>query len=199
MKDDEKEIIRPVEADGIQEYDNQLPRWWLWLFCGTIVYGTAFWIYKEVLDGESIIESYNDDIAEIENIRLEAAKAQEAEQKSQVDSEGGGNTLSLAEKLKSPEYIAEGKATYASFCLPCHGPDGGGTIGPNLTDHFWLHGSSDEEIVKVISNGVPEKGMVAWLPVMGKKKVEQAAAYIISLIGTTPAKPKPPQGEKSER
>jgi cytochrome c oxidase cbb3-type subunit 3 len=90
--------------------------------------------------------------------------------------------------------IAAGKETFATNCVPCHGQQGQGIIGPNLTDNYWLHGNTYADIVNTITNGVPDKGMIAWKATLNPEKIRQVAAYVLSLKGTNPPNPKPPQG-----
>ena len=91
--------------------------------------------------------------------------------------------------------LEAGKAVFAQNCVPCHGPQGQGVIGPNLTDEYWLHGNTYADIVTTITNGVPEKGMISWKATLGSQRIQQVAAYVVSLQGTHPPNPKPPQGQ----
>jgi cytochrome c oxidase cbb3-type subunit 3 len=91
--------------------------------------------------------------------------------------------------------IATGKATYATNCASCHGPAGGGIIGPNLTDDYWIHGGSLAEIRTVVADGVLDKGMPPWNKLLKPDQVNAVVAYISTLRGTNPAGAKPPQGE----
>ena len=95
--------------------------------------------------------------------------------------------------------MAAGKTHYMTNCMPCHGAAGEGTIGPNLTDESWVHGGSDDAIIKTIAVGVAAKGMPGWKAVLGQKKVEQVAAYVISLQGSNPANGKAAEGEVFKR
>ena len=187
MQQNNNDKVRPVSADGIQEFDNQLPTWWVGLFYLTVVIGIAYGLYKYTFNGESLIEAYNTELA----APVVAAPTAPAPDSAAVSV----SAVPLAERFKDPAMIAAGKATFTTYCTPCHGQDGGGIIGPNLTDHFSLHGHSPEQIVQVISEGVLEKGMASWKPTLGQAKVEEVASYVFSLIGTTPLAPKAPQGE----
>jgi cytochrome c oxidase cbb3-type subunit 3 len=188
MKNDTpKDLLRPVEADGIQEFDNQLPRWWVWLFYITTIIGVVYAINLHMAGGETLIQAYNSGIEEQKNALSQASASS--------GSDGDG---SQAWSITDPESIAKGKEDYTINCVPCHADDGGGGIGPNLTDKHWLHGNTPDELVKVIADGVPEKGMVPWKPVLGEAKVRQLASYVWSLQGTTPKNPKEPQGDLKE-
>ena len=189
MQKNQKDQVRPVSADGIQEFDNQLPTWWVGLFYLTVVIGIGYGLYKYMFNGESLIEAYDSEISAQMTTKVAQEKSvssDPAEQASEVP---------LAERVKDPAMIAAGKVTFQAYCVPCHGSDGGGVIGPNLTDHNFLHGHTPEDVVRVISDGVLDKGMANWKPVLGQAKVEETAAYVLSLLGTTPLAPKAPQGE----
>ncbi|MCY1540631.1 Cbb3-type cytochrome c oxidase subunit CcoP [compost metagenome] len=95
-----------------------------------------------------------------------------------------------------PKMIAEGKMVFNANCTACHGPDGGGLVGPNLTDAFWLHGGSINDVFKTIKYGVLDKGMTSWEKTLSSKKIAEVSNYIMSLQGSTPANAKAPQGEK---
>jgi cytochrome c oxidase cbb3-type subunit 3 len=101
------------------------------------------------------------------------------------------NVTLLADK----EGIEAGAKIYQEKCAVCHINDGGGSVGPNLTDPYWLHGGDVKSIFKTIKYGVPAKGMVAWQNSFNGKQMQQLASFVKSLQGTTPAKPKEPQGE----
>lgn len=179
---EETDVVRPNVVDGIEEYDNPLPYWWVWLFKGTVAFGFAYlaWVHGY---GLSTIDS------ELQKSQVQFAE----EQKSKNASTSSGD---FTERSHEPQLVAEGKGIFVSNCAPCHGADGGGTVGPNLTDVYWLHGGAPADVLKVITSGVPEKGMLAWGPILGAAKVEAAAAYVLSLQGTKPATPKEPQGEE---
>jgi cytochrome c oxidase cbb3-type subunit 3 len=195
MNKDNKEILRPTKADGIQEFDNALPRWWVGLFYLCIILGVGYGVHLHFMGGETLIQAYDAQMA---------AQSQQSQQSGGLAAEGGSSEGSenaarpLAERMKDEANIREGKAIFATNCAPCHGPDGGGVIGPNLTDKYWIHGNTPEDLVRVIGEGVPEKGMVAWTPVFGLTKVEHVAAYVLSQVGTSPATAKAPEGNLFE-
>ena len=174
--------------DGIFEYDNDLPRWWVVMFFITIVFSIAymFWYHSGLFSDSTLESEYAEE--------LTAAK-------SELASKGADSETTTAVAFdytaasKDPATVAAGKAVFQTSCAPCHGTEGQGVIGPNLTDDFWIHGSTPAELEKVILNGVLAKGMPAWGEVLGKEKVRQTLAYIITLQGTNQAGAKPPQGE----
>lgn len=174
------------EYDGIREYDNRLPNWWLYTLFGSIVFAAAYWIYYEHLDiGASPYEAYA-----IEMKAEEEKKAKAAEGLQPVTPE------LLSEMSRDSAVVAVGKQSYDQMCAACHGPTGGGLIGPNLTDEYWLHGSSPDKIYGVVRDGVLDKGMPAWGASLGEEKVRATVAYILTLRNTKVAGGKEPQGEK---
>lgn len=167
--------------DGIQEYDNPLPRWWLILFYLSIAFGFVYVPYYMWGPGPSPAEEY------------------EAEMKAAgglVPAKMVFDAAELKPLVADAARIESGKALYGKNCVACHTPAGGGSVGPNLTDEFWLHGGSAKNIAEVIANGVPAKGMIAWKGQLKKDEIIDLAAFVRSLKGTNPPNPKAPQGEK---
>jgi cytochrome c oxidase cbb3-type subunit 3 len=92
---------------------------------------------------------------------------------------------------QDPAVLARGMQTYMTLCAPCHRADGGGLVGPNLCDNYWIHGSNYLDNIKTIINGVPEKGMLTWRGVLKPTEIQAVASYIYTLRGTSPPNPKP--------
>ena len=184
MSNDPKEpLLLDHEYDGIRELDNKLPRWWVWLFYITIVIAAIYMLYYHVLHlGPLSAEEYKIEMKAGEQIKAAAMSKFEA----------GIPTL---QPLTDPVILNQGRATYAKLCAPCHRADGGGNIGPNLTDGFWLHGGAPDKVWKTVHDGVPAKGMAAWGPVLGETRVASAVAYVITLRNTNVPNGKAPQGE----
>jgi len=171
------------EYDGIREYDNPMPRWWLYIFWGSIIWAALYWFnVPGIGEGKGRIADYDASIA--------AAKAA-FPAPAVATGPTGAELLALA---KDPAELAAGKALFATTCSPCHGPAGGGVIGPNLTDAYWLHGGTPEAIWHTVNGGVLAKGMPAWGQSLSPDKVSAVVAYVISLQGTTPDNPKAPEG-----
>jgi len=166
--------------DGIKEYDNPLPSWWVWLFAGSVVWAAAYVPYYHFGPGELPTERYAAAMAEHYAKHPPFVLPPAAE---------------LEAVLADATAVEKGKLVYTTRCAACHAPDGGGLVGPNLTDDFSLHGFGMSALVATIYHGVPEKGMQAWGPVLPKDEVYAVAAYVHTLRGTTPATPKEPQGE----
>ncbi len=177
-------LLLDHEYDGIHEYDNPMPRWWLWIFYATIVYSVLYWLNVPGIGiGEGRMARYEAD--------LTAAEARAAALVADTPGMTEGTLLALA---RDDEAIASGRATYGQMCASCHGPDGGGVIGPNLTDDAWIHGGTPLEIHHTVVEGVLEKGMPAWGRMLAPSDLNAVVAYVITLRGTTPAAPKAPEG-----
>lgn len=171
------------EYDGIKEYDNPMPRWWLATFWVTIVFSILYLFNLPGIGNGRGREA--DYAAEM------AAAAELAARNDPLAGLTGDQLVSLA---ADPAQRASGSATFATMCASCHLADGGGLIGPNLTDRYWIHGNKPLDIIRTISEGVPAKGMPAWGKMLKPDQLKAVSAYVISLQGTTPAKPKAPQG-----
>jgi cytochrome c oxidase cbb3-type subunit 3 len=167
--------------DDIVEEDNRLPRWWLWTLYGAVAFAAVYWFGDQELRAwRSPGELYQDQM-----IAFRLAEA----------SRGGGMSPdALLALSRQPATVAGGRDVFSSTCAPCHRADGGGNIGPNLTDDFWLHGSAPDKIWKTVHDGVPSKGMAAWAPVLGETRVASAVAYVLTLRNTNVPNGKAPQG-----
>ncbi len=184
-KDKEADIDLGHEYDGIRELDNSLPPWWLWLFYGTIIWAAVYLWYYHVSDkGPSQEQEY---IAAMEMGEAEKAKFL-ATQADAIDEK----TVTL---LTAEADLAEGKEIYTANCLVCHGANGEGTVGPNFTDKYWIHGGSINNLFTTIKYGVPEKGMISWKSQLRPGAMQKVASYILSLQGTNPPNQKAPQGD----
>lgn len=173
------------EVDGIQEYDNKLPNWWLYTLYGAIAFAVGYWYWFDGLHaGQSPLEAYR---AEMDRVAAEQAMSIKV---------GEATPEALAALTKDPNAVALGKQVFLSTCAACHRSDGGGNVGPNLTDAFWLHGSAPESIYKTIASGVPDKGMPAWQPQLGALRTQAVAAYVLGLKGTNAPNGKAPQGDR---
>ena len=167
------------EADGIKELDNNLPRWWVWMFYLCILYAVGYLGYYHVFNmGDLQAAEYAKESALGEKIKAEAIGKFES----------GLATLTPSKELA---VLSQGQATYTTLCAPCHRPDGGGLVGPNLCDDYWIHGTTYVDILKTIINGVPEKGMLTWRGVLKPNEIQAVASYIHTFRGTTPPNPKP--------
>ncbi len=180
--DDERDILMDHEYDGIQELNNKLPPWWVGLFYVTVIIGCIYpFAFHE--DHEVM---YQKEMA-----------AADAKVKAFQEANGGAISEETVELLKDDAALTAGQATFVKNCVACHLADGGGLVGPNLTDKYWLHGGGIHNVFKTIKYGVPDKGMVSWKASLTPKEIQEVASFIlVKLQGTTPANPKAPQGEE---
>jgi len=178
---DKDPLLLPHEADGIRELDNKLPRWWVWLFYLTTAFAAIYLVYYHVLKaGDLQAAEYSKEMERGDKVKSVALARFE---------EGLGSM----QNSKDQAILTQGQQTFMTLCAPCHRPDGGGLVGPNLTDDYWIHGSNFTDNLKVIWNGVPEKGMVTWKGVLQPKDIQAVASFIYTLRGTKPPNPKPPE------
>jgi len=163
------------EWDGIKEWNNPMPRWWLGLFIITIIFGFA---YLAMYPGLGTMKG-NQNWSSTEQLKQEQVSAQAAfdARFSRV------STTDIVALSKDGEAMAAAKNLFANNCAVCHGSDARGAKGfPNLTDEDWLWGGSPETIYETIANG--RKGvMPAWGAMLGQQGVEEVAAYVLSLSG----------------
>lgn len=187
----DRDVIRPFEVDGIKEYDNPMPSWWVILFYACILFSVVYLIF---IHGFGLY-------------RLEDALVEDRKKYAVFNQAGGAAKTdeqlgSLVEQIKAaqndPVMKEEGQKLFDTTCAPCHGPQGQGIVGPNLTDKFWVHGGKPEQIFATVSSGVPEKGMPAWGPVLGPKKVLQITTFILTMKNTNVSGKAPEGSEESE-
>jgi cytochrome c oxidase cbb3-type subunit 3 len=181
------------DYDGIKEYDNPLPRWWLWLFYGTIAFAVVYAPYIILGFGPSAVQEYQQELAALKSAAPPGGESGHGHAEGQPHT-AAPPPLAGPSLEGNAAAIAVGKEIFGANCAPCHGPQGQGVIGPNLTDSYWLHGNTYADIVNTITVGVPDKGMISWKATLNPEKILQVAAYVKSLKGTTPPNPKPPQG-----
>lgn len=160
---DSKILGHAPESDGIEEFDNPLPDWWVGLFFITIVWGVWYGLDYHHFRPTSQAAAYDAEVALAQQTWPELYAA--------------------AEQDVSAEALALGEQAYATTCVACHGADLRGGIGVNLIDDEWVHGGSFDAIVTTISDGVGAKGMPAWGPLLGPKKVAAIATYVLSKAG----------------
>lgn len=180
----EAEVATDHNYDGIVELDNSLPPWWVYMFYATIAFGLVYVIYFHYLDGPSQADEYNKEV--------ELASLKKTEMLKQSAGKVDENSVTL---LTDAADIAKGKSSFITKCAACHGQAGEGGVGPNLTDEYWIHGGSINDIFKTIKYGVQEKGMIAWEAQMQPQEMQQVSSFIMSLKGTNPANAKAPQGD----
>lgn len=171
------------EYDGIKEYDNPMPRWWLATFWVTIIFSILYILNVPVIGiGKGRLADYEADMAQA---AILAAKNNPL---------AGITADRLVTASTDPAQRALGAATFGTMCASCHLADGGGQIGPNLTDRYWLHGNRPLEIFKTVAEGIAAKGMPPWGKILKPDQLVAVAGYVLTLQGTTPKVAKPPQG-----
>lgn len=169
-KDKQQDGVRLLdhEYDGIQEYDQRLPNWWLITLYGAIAFSIVYWFfYFQSNVGTSDVKKLQSQLQYIEAVNLEATLAM-------LDNDN------LWKMSRNEQFVSQGRETYQSICYTCHGVDMEGGIGFNLADTEWVHGSQPVEIYEVIDNGIAGTGMQAWGPTLGPKKVASVVAYVLS-------------------
>lgn len=184
----ESEIITDHEYDGIRELDNRLPPWWLYGFYFTIIFGVFYLLYYHFGNGLNQDEEFKAQLMEANA----AVQANLATVENLVDE---SNVTLLTEEAD----LVAGGNVYKANCAVCHAADGGGGVGPNFTDKYWLHGGDLVSIFKTIKYGVPAKGMIAWETQLSATQIQQVSSYIYNMEGSTASSPKDPQGDLFER
>jgi cytochrome c oxidase cbb3-type subunit 3 len=171
------------DYDGIREYDNPMPRWWLWIFYATIIFVPFYYVAPSPFgQGAGKVADYEADVA-----AHKAAMPPEATVVALTDDEYRARSRDAA-------VLAVGKTIFDANCAVCHRMDGGGVIGPNLTDDAWIHGAAPTAIHLTIVDGVLAKGMPPWGRILQPAQVDAVTSYVLSLHGTNPPSPKAPEG-----
>ncbi len=170
--------------DGIRELDNRLPPWWLYGFYLTIIFGCIYLYRYHVAESAPLSK-------EEFTIAMDKAAIEKEEYLKKSANKVDENTVVY---LKDATDLEAGKKVFTTVCAACHLNDGGGSVGPNLTDNYWIHGGGIKDIFKTLKYGWPEKGMKSWKDDYTPQQLAQIASYVKSLVGTKPAKAKEPQG-----
>jgi len=185
-KEKEATLVMDHAYDGIKELDNHLPPWWKWLFYVTIIWGVFYLFAYHVFNSLPLqTTEYNTEVAKAE---LEMQKLKEANPTAKIDA-------ATVEATTDAKALDNGKSTFLNTCSSCHRKDGGGDIGPNLTDKYWKHGGNIKNIFKTVTDGVPGTNMVAWGSTMSPEAIRNVASYVLTLQGSKPANPKKPEGD----
>lgn len=185
---EEKEILIAHDYDGIQELNNPIPAWFMYLFYITIIFAVGYLLNYHVFHtGQLQYEEYKTEMVQADA----AKKLYLSKAANQVDE----NTVKL---VKDPAVLAAGQAVFKQNCVACHGDHAQGMVGPNLTDDFWLHGHKVNDLFKTVKYGVLAKGMPTWEKVLSPGQISAVVNYVKSLHGTNPANPKAPQGTEEK-
>jgi cytochrome c oxidase cbb3-type subunit 3 len=180
----EKDVLLDHDYDGIKELDNNLPPWWKYGFYFTIAFAICYLIYYTG-EGKTPADEYKTELED-------AAKQKEEWIKANAEYVNEENVTLLTDA----ENLSKGKETFVKYCVACHRSDGGGQVGPNLTDEYWLHGGGIKNVFTTITEGVPSKGMITWKSQLSPKQIQEVASFVISLKGSNPLGGKDPQGDK---
>lgn len=185
----EKDELLDHDYDGIQEYDNDLPRWWVNIFWLTTIFAIAYtgWTHFGKVPQHEALARQMEGLEQV----MEERSAEKAE--SALDAAG------LIELASQKQALAQGAEVFAGKCAACHAAGGGGLVGPNLTDDHWIHGGKITDIRRIVQKGVVEKGMIAWEALLTTDEINAVTAYVWSLHGSQPENAKEPEGELVER
>ncbi len=182
---EEGEIILDHNYDGIKELDNSLPPWWLYGFYATIIFAAVYLVRYHIFDGPTQAEEMAAEYAAAEKAIEEYKKTA----KDLVD-------INTVELLTEASDLSSGKRIFETNCVACHMSDGGGGIGPNLTDENWILGGGIKNVFKTVSEGGRDgKGMIAWKMSLKPLEIAQVSSYVLQFEGTTPANPKVAEGD----
>jgi len=171
------------EYDGIQEFDNRLPNWWLWIMWGSMAFALLYWIVFHTL-GVGVLPH--------ERFEMTMQAAQEAQLARAL--EAGIDNDFFVMMSQSESSVAEGREIFVTHCVACHLDDGRGSVGPNLTDSYWIHGCEPMQMLKIINEGVASKGMPAWGNQLGPSRVHAVLSYLLTIKDNNVAG-KAPEGE----
>lgn len=170
------------QYDGIQEYDNPMPRWWVWIYWGSFWFSVAYVFHYWVGNGVSVLEAYDEEAKKIAAVQAEAAQKQEVSE------------ATLEKLMNDTGTVEKGNQAFQSKCVACHLEEGQGSIGPNLTDAHWIHGKGTlMDIYQVVAEGSLQKGMPAWNRQLKPEELRAVVAFVGTLRGTDVAG-KPPEG-----
>lgn len=168
--------------DGIQEFDNPMPRWWVWIFWGTFWFSLAYLFHYWVGNGVGVNAAHEAEVVEANAQKAKAALALQVSEDT------------LARTLADSSSVTQGQGVFTAKCAACHADKGQGLIGPNLTDGSWIHGKGTlMDIYGVVAEGVASKGMPAWERQLSPSELRQVVAFVGTLRGTNVAG-KAPEG-----
>jgi cytochrome c oxidase cbb3-type subunit 3 len=180
----EADVLLDHDYDGIRELDNALPPWWKYGFYVTIVIAVIYlFVFHVAGIGKNPTEEYE---AQMADAKIQIEKY-EAMNKDKVDE----TNVPMADAAG----LSRGKEIFEVDCFPCHGKLGEGGAGPNLTDDYWLHKGSLNDIFQSVKHGYPDKGMQAWSIKFNPKEISEISSYIKTLHGSNPPGAKAAQGD----
>jgi cytochrome c oxidase cbb3-type subunit 3 len=177
------ERLMDHEYDGIREYDNPLPGWWKNVFLASFLFSIGYLFHYHVSgNGKSVEQAYALDVR------------QAREQQALRATGGEVDENALAKLMADAALMSDARSLFAERCQVCHGDQGQGLIGPNLTDKFWIHGQGKlMDVYEVVTDGVPQKGMPAWERQLAPVQLRVVTAFVGTLRGKN-LPGKPPEG-----
>ena len=183
-KNNVDQLIEGHNYDGVQEFNNAAPFWWQFAFYLSIVFSIGYMVYYLFMGGPSSNQELAESLERIQNMQPTQPAGTEVTE----------DVLLAA--VTDPAQLAVGAQVYVSKCVACHAPDGGGLIGPNLVDDYWIHDQGSlTGIYAVIKDGVGDKGMPPWEAMLSPNELIAITGYVKSLRGKPVATAKPPQGD----
>lgn len=183
--ENEGQLLLDHDYDGIKELDNNLPPWWVYLFYACIVFAGVYLVRFEIMGGDNQEMELTKELAQ--------AKIDVAEYMKTAPDMMDEKSVTL---LTDATALAEGKAIFTTNCVACHRADGGGAIGPNLTDEQWILGGGIKNVFHTLVNGGRDgKGMISWKGTLKPKEMQKVASYVLSLKGSNPKDAKVSEGE----
>ncbi|RLA60535.1 MAG: nitrogen fixation protein FixP [Epsilonproteobacteria bacterium] len=187
LSEQDKSVLLDHDYDGIQEFDYPLPFWWIMTFVLTTLFGVPYIIYYNFMDGPTLKQEANIELEALNQLRTSyAVKMANFEQDTYA-------------AVMADDGVNKGQEIFLENCSPCHLESGGGDIGPNLTDNYWLNAKGTKEtIYEVILNGREDKGMPIWREDLTKEEIYAVTSYVMTLVGTNIEDAKEPQGELIE-
>ena len=184
----EQEHLLDHSYDGIQEYDNPLPGWWLAIFWASIIFAPLYILYFHFGPGLLSIDRYD-----------RAMMIATERQMAAILAMGEISENTLVDLMDDPSMMNGGKKIFVAKCATCHGMFGEGGIGPNLADDHWLHGAQLMDVYRTVREGVPSKGMLAWERQLRPAELLAVSAHVGGLLGSDPPNAKAPQGDQIVR
>lgn len=181
----EQDVMLDHDYDGIKELDNVLPPWWVYLFYGCVIFAVVYFVRFEIYGDYTQAEEFEAEMVQADlDIKEYLKTAPDMMDKESV-------TL-----LTDASSLAVGKALFTTNCVACHRADGGGSIGPNLTDEYWILGGGIKDVFNTLTEGGRSgKGMISWKDQLKPTEMQKVASYVLSLQGTNPKQPKPTEPE----
>ena len=185
----ERDELLDHDYDGIQEYDNDLPRWWLNIFWLTAIFAVVYtgWTHFVKEPQHEALAKQLESLKQVKQTQTESSGAKV------LDADG------LLALTTNKDALATGEKVFTGKCVACHATGGAGLVGPNLTDDYWIHGGKITDLRQVVQKGVVEKGMISWEGLLTTSEIDSVVAYIWTLHGTNPENPKAPEGELVKR